>query len=155
MHIHRLEKIWLIFGTSMLIVFLVVLGVSTFAMGMAPPSHSHSIDSQKVMETPPFDEPRVEKVGDKEYEAVMIAYAFGYDPGVIEVEAGSTIHFTATSLDVVHGFQIPRTNVNMMIVPGEISHMSYTFDEPGEFLILCNEYCGVAHEMMKATIVVK
>ncbi len=154
MHIHRLEKIWLIFGMAMLVVFLAILGVSTFAMGMEPPSHKHSIDPQKVLETPPFDQLGVKSVGDHEYEVTLLAFAFGYEPGVIEVEAGSTVHFTATSTDVVHGFQIPGTNVNMMIVPGEISHISHTFNEPGEYLILCNEYCGAQHEAMKAKIIV-
>lgn len=156
MHIHRLEKIWLIIGTSMLCLFLVVLGVSAFANGLNPPgSHSHPIDPSKVNETPPFDQPVLKKIGEKEYEAVMVAYAFGYDPGVLEVEAGSTVHFTLTSSDVIHGFEIPGTNVNVMLVPGHVSHVSHTFDEPGEYLVLCNEYCGVAHEVMKTTIVVK
>lgn len=156
MHMHRLEKIWLGFGLSMLLLFLLVLGIMAFTMGMTPPSeHHHTIDPAKVSETAPFDKPRLDKIGDKEYEAVMIAYTFGYSPNQMEVPAGSTVHFTVTSSDVVHGFEIPGTSVNMMIVPGEVSHISYTFDKPGEYLILCNEYCGAAHEMMKTTIVVK
>lgn len=42
-----------------------------------------------------------------------------------------------------------------MVTPGEISQVTHTFDKPGEYLILCNEYCGIAHEMMKTTLVVK
>ena len=155
MHFHRMEKIWLIFGMSMLALFLLILGVSTFVMGMAPPSHDHAIDPQKVKETPPFDQPGLKKIGENEYKAVMTAFVFGYEPNDLTVPAGSTVHFTVTSTDVVHGFQIPGTNVNMMVVPGEISHITHTFNEPGEYLILCNEYCGAAHEFMMAKIVVK
>lgn len=156
MHIHRLEKIWLIFGISMLVVFLGVIGVSAFAMGMQPPTgHHHAIDPGKVNVTPPFDKPGLEKIGEKEYNAYMVAYAFGYNPGKMEIPVGATVHFQITSSDVVHGFQIPGTNVNMMVVPGEVNHLSYTFTEPGEYLILCNEYCGAAHEYMMATIIVK
>lgn len=157
MHIHRLEKIWLIFGITMLFVFLIILGISTFAMGLGTPgSHHHtSIDPAKVTETPPFDEPILKQVGDKEFEAVIVAYAFGYTPEDMEVPVGSTVHFTVTSSDVVHGFQIPRTNVNMMVVPGEVNTISHTFDQPGEYLILCNEYCGTAHQFMSTRIIVK
>ncbi|MNC83776.1 cytochrome c oxidase subunit 2 [compost metagenome] len=55
----------------------------------------------------------------------------------------------------MHGFAIPRTTVNLMAVPGEINHMTYTFDKPGEYLVLCNEYCGISHELMATRIVVK
>ncbi|XID95672.1 cytochrome c oxidase subunit II [Paenibacillaceae bacterium WGS1546] len=156
MHMHRLEKIWLSFGVAMLAVFLLVLGVMTFGRGIAPPNeHVHRIDPAKVDETPPFDKPQLTKIGENTYKAVMVAYAFGYDPEPMEVPAGSTVHFEITSSDVVHGFQIPGTNVNVMVTPGEVSHVSHTFDQPGEYLILCNEYCGIAHEMMKTTLVVK
>lgn len=156
MHIHRLEKIWLTFGIAMLFVFLIVLGISAFSMGMnTPHSNHHSIDPAKVNETPPFDKPALTQIGEKEYEAVMVAYAFGYSPNQLEVPAGSTVHFTVTSSDVVHGFEIPGTNVNMMVVPGEINHISHTFDKPGEYLILCNEYCGIGHQAMSTKIVVK
>ena len=157
MHIHRLEKIWLIFGIAMLVVFLCILGVSAFAKGMEPPTnhHHHSIDPTKVDETPPFDQPGLKQVGDNEYEAVMVAYTFGYSPNDLEVPVGAKVRFIVTSTDVVHGFQIPGTNVNMMIVPGEVNEITHTFDKSGEYLILCNEYCGGAHELMKTTIVVK
>jgi cytochrome c oxidase subunit 2 len=157
MKLHRLEKIWLIFGITMLGVFLLILGVQAFAMGMHPPgSEGHqSIDPTKVSETPPFDNPSLRQIGENEYEAVMVAYAFGYSPADMEIPVGATVHFTVTSSDVIHGFQIPGTNVNMMVMPGEISRISHTFDEPGEYLLLCNEYCGAAHEFMSTRIIVK
>ncbi|MCD9020695.1 cytochrome c oxidase subunit II [Cohnella silvisoli] len=156
MHLHRLEKIWLSIGVSMLVIFLIVIGTMAFSMGMTPPSeHHHTIDPTKVTETAPFDKPAMTQIEDMHYEAVLVAYAFGYDPQTLEVPVGSTVDFKVTSSDVVHGFEIVGTNVNMMIEPGEVSHVSHTFDKPGEYLILCNEYCGTGHEFMKTTIVVK
>lgn len=155
MHIHRLEKIWLTFGFSMLVIFLAIIGVSAFSMGLNPPTgHAHAIDPTKVDTTAPFDKPGLHKIGDNEYEAVMTAYLFNFDPGTMEIPAGATVNFTITSKDVVHGFQIVGTNVNMMVVPGEINHLTYTFDKKGEYLVLCNEYCGAAHEVMHSKIVV-
>ena len=155
MHIHRLDKIWMIFGIGMLGVFLLVLGVSTFAMGMQPPTgHEHVQLSGDGSHHPDF-EPQLKQVGEKEYVADMTAFIFSYGPEKIEIPAGSKVRFNVTSTDVVHGFQIPRTNVNMMVMPGQVNSVEHTFHEPGEYLILCNEYCGASHEFMKATVIVK
>ncbi|TJY41142.1 cytochrome C oxidase subunit II [Cohnella pontilimi] len=156
MHLHRLEKAWLTIGIAMLAIFLIVLGTMAFSMGVTPPSaHHHTVDPANVAKTAPFDNPGIKQVSDKHYEAVMVAYAFGYTPQTLEVPAGSTVDFIVTSSDVVHGFAIVGTNVNMMIEPGEVSHISHKFDKPGTYLLLCNEYCGTGHEYMKSTIVVK
>lgn len=40
----------------------------------------------------------------------------------------------------------------MMLEPGYISEHVATFDKEGEYLILCNEYCGVGHHMMTSKI---
>lgn len=157
MHIHRLEKIWLVFGIAMLFIFLAVLGVGAFAMGLEPPgSHGMgAVDPQMVDKTAPFDHPGLRQIGENEYEAYMLAFAFGFSPDKMEVPAGAKIHFYITSKDVVHGFAIPGTNVNVMVVPGEVNHITHTFTQPGEYLVICNEYCGAAHEQMMTTIVVK
>jgi len=141
----------------MLAVFLIILGIMAFSMGMKPPSeHHHTVDPMKVSETAPFDKPGLNQIGRNHYEAIMTAYAFGYEPSEpMEVTVGSKVDFIVTSSDVVHGFAIVGTNVNMMIVPGEVSHITHTFDKPGEYLILCNEYCGTGHEFMATTIVVQ
>ncbi|SDL90564.1 cytochrome c oxidase subunit II [Sediminibacillus halophilus] len=151
MHMHKYEKIWLVFGGITLIVFLSVIGVSAFAMGHHPPSDMTTIDPEKVKETAPFDDPGLKKIGDNEYEAVMVAQAFMFGEP-LEVPKGATVHFKVTSADVVHGFSIPGTNVNMMITPGHINTITHKFDEAGEFLIICNEYCGVGHQAMSGKI---
>jgi len=154
MHIHRLEKIWITIGIAMLGVFLLVVGVGAFAMGMQPPTGHVHLDPEKLAETPPFDQPGLVQVGEKEYNAYIIAQVFSYSPNRIEIPVGSTVHFEVTSPDVVHGFQITGTTVNIMAIPGEVNRYSFTFDKPGEYLILCNEYCGAAHELMMATLIV-
>jgi len=156
MHIHRLEKIWIGFGLVMLAVFLTVLGIFAFAQGVQTPhSYAHQgVDPEKLSETPPFDQPGVYQIGENEYEAVIVTYAFGFNPGEITVPAGARIHFVVASPDVVHGFEIVGTTVNMMAVPGEVNRVTYTFDEPGEYLILCNEYCGVGHQAMYTKLIV-
>jgi cytochrome c oxidase subunit 2 len=154
MHVHRYEKIWLMFGGGLIVLFLLITGFNAFANGMHPPSHVQTIDPTKVDQTPPFDKPGLKKIGENEYELVMTSFVFGYAPSQVEIPAGATVRFIVTSKDVVHGFQIPGTNVNMMVVPGHVNSMTYTFDKPGKYLILCNEYCGAGHQVMGTTITV-
>src|SRR5690625_533857 len=155
MKLHRFEEIWLVFAVVIIILSMVITGYQTFALGMGPPSHKETIDPQKVDETAPFDEPGVFEVGDNEYDVVMTLETFSFNPGDIEVPVGATVNFIMTSKDVVHGIQIIDTNMNAMVLPGHIQTISQKFDEPGEYLILCNEYCGIGHQMMSGTITVK
>ncbi len=140
----------------MLGLFLTVVGVGAFALGMEPPGdHRHTVDPEKLSTTAPFDKPGLKQIGDQEYEANLVAFAFGYSPDQMEIPLGAKVHFQITSQDVVHGFQVNGTNINMMVVPGEVNRLTYTFTKPGEYLVLCNEYCGAAHEVMMMKIVVK
>lgn len=155
MKMHRYEKVWLSLSFGVIMVFMLIIGVQAFAFEQAPPSHKDVIDPQKVDETAPFDNPGVFQTGENEYEVVMTLQAFGFTPHEVEIPAGAKVTFTLTSKDVIHGFQIAQTNVNAMVVPGHIQQATQTFKEPGEYLVLCNEYCGIGHEMMGMTITVK
>lgn len=152
MHFHKYEKIWLAFGILSLVVFLSIVGVTAFSQGHTPAGGMDIIDPEKVNETAPFDNPGVRQIDENTYEVAIIAYTFGYKPTEIKVPAGKEIIFTLTSTDVVHSFTIHDTKVNMMAVPGRITHKSYTFDKAGSYLILCNEYCGAGHHYMQAEI---
>jgi heme/copper-type cytochrome/quinol oxidase subunit 2 len=39
-----------------------------------------------------------------------------------------------------------------MVVPGYVSQFTTEFPTPGEYLITCNEYCGVGHHTMAAKL---
>lgn len=154
MKMHRAEEIWLIVGVAIIVLSMVFTGYQAFALGMAPPSGMETIDPQKVDETAPFDNPGVFEVGKNEYEVVMTLQAFGFTPNEIEVPAGSEVHFTMTSKDVIHGIQVIGTNMNAMVTPGNVQRITQVFEEPGEYLVICNEYCGAGHQMMATTITV-
>ncbi|WEK54656.1 MAG: cytochrome c oxidase subunit II [Candidatus Cohnella colombiensis] len=152
MKMHRTEKVWLTASFGMIMMFMLLTGYQVFAKDMGMPSNKETIDWKKVSETAPFDKPGVYQIGDKEYEVVMTLEIFAFDPFDIEVPAGSTVHFTLTSKDVVHGFEIAETNTNAMVPPGYIQKVKQKFDKPGQYLILCNEYCGAGHQGMYTTI---
>lgn len=148
MHLHKFEKIWLGFGLIALIVFLTVVGVSAFTQGHTPAGGMETIDPKKVNETAPFDKPGVTQIDEDTYQVAFVAQAFAYTPMDVKVPVGKEIIFKATSVDVVHSLTIDNTKVNMMVVPGRITTKSYTFDKPGKYLVLCNEYCGSGHHLM-------
>lgn len=154
MHMHKFEKIWLIFGIGSLLVFLTVLGVSAFYLGNQPPSCLATLDPEKVDQHATFKEPGLKKVEGKEweYELVYVAEAFSYTPKEVEVPLGAKVKVLVTTKDVIHGFEVAGTNINMMVEPGYISELVTTFDKPGEYLVLCNEYCGAGHHLMYSTI---
>lgn len=147
------EKSFLISGAILLVLCLGALVYSTVAMGIHLPGRGGVIDPARLDTTPPFDRPGVHQTGPNAYEVVVRAYAFGYDPAEIRVPAGAEITFIGSSRDVIHGFNIEGTRINMMLIPGQVSRNVYTFREPGEHLLICHEYCGVGHHFMHGKII--
>jgi cytochrome c oxidase subunit 2 len=41
-----------------------------------------------------------------------------------------------------------------MVIPGQVATITVEFDEPGEYGILCNEYCGSGHHDMEGKLIV-
>jgi cytochrome c oxidase subunit II len=154
-HIHRAERLWVIFGIATLVVFLGLIGLEDLQAGIEPPSNVQTIDPTKVSQTPPFDKPGLRKTGPRTAEAYIVAHIFAFTPSTITVPAGTDVTFYATSPDVVHGFFITGTDVNMMVLPGWVSSASHRFTQPGTYLLICNEYCGTGHHFMYGTIEVR
>ncbi len=155
MHIHRYERWWLGFGVGMLLVFLVLLAIAAFSSDINPPSGLGQIDPTKVAQTAPFDHPGLRKLPNGAYEAYYVAHVFAFEPARLTIPVGAKVTFYVTSSDVVHGFFIPYTDVNMMAIPGWVNQETHTFSTPGHYLLICNEYCGIGHQDMFAKIEVR
>ncbi|MGF1505744.1 MAG: cytochrome c oxidase subunit II, partial [Anaerolineae bacterium] len=102
----------------------------------------------------PFAEPGLRELDPGKYEDYVVARTFQFIPRDITIPVGSEVKFYVTSIDVQHGFKITETNVNMMVIPGQVSTMREIFHEPGEHLIICHEYCGAGHAAMFGTVTV-
>jgi cytochrome c oxidase subunit 2 len=97
----------------------------------------------------------VYRTGDGEYDVYVIARQFNFQPGStdpIRLPAGSEVTFYVTSPDVVHGFALVGTNVNTMVLPGQVTRVTVGFDRPGEYGVVCHEYCGSGHHTMAGTL---
>jgi len=155
MKIHTYEKAFLAVGIAVLIACAAALVYATAVHGIHLPGKGGRIDPERVTSTPPFDAPGVRQVGPGEYEAVVIGRAWSFQPAEIRVPVGARVHFVATSTDVLHGFNIEGTRLNMMLIPGQISRNEYTFEEAGEYLLICHEYCGLGHHTMAGRVIVE
>ena len=158
----RYEKTFLAACAAVLVVFLCALGYGSVAMDIHLPSHGGTIycgageKLRKVLrKTPPFDHAGVQEIAPGKYQAVVIAHTWAFTPDEIDVPVGAEVSFVATSVDVIHGFFIVGTRVNMMLIPGQVSEFSYRFTKPGEYLLICQEYCGQLHHTMSGKVVVK
>jgi len=151
--VHVYEKAWMGACVVLIVVFVSAILLTSWTMRMHPPSHMETIDPTKVSDDPRFANPGVTTRPDG-VRVVMIAEVWTFLPNEIAVPAGRPVTFRLTSPDVIHGFEIVGTNVNTMVVPGYVSQLTTTFRHPGEYLIVCHEYCGVGHHTMQAKLVV-
>ena len=77
-----------------------------------------------------------------------IGQQYSFTPQCILVPTQTHITFRVTSADVVHGFLITGTAINLMLVPGYVSSIPARFDTPGDRHMPCHEFCGLGHEGM-------
>ena len=63
--------------------------------------------------------------------------------------------FELTSADVNHGFGVYDADgvllFQVQVIPGDVQEIVHTFERPGTYEILCLEYCGAAHHLMRNT----
>jgi cytochrome c oxidase subunit II len=75
--------------------------------------------------------------------------------GELHVKKGVPYRFEVVSQDVIHSFNIPDFTILMDAVPGRVNTIWNMFDQPGQYLIQCREYCGLLHYNMKGKLFVE
>jgi cytochrome c oxidase subunit 2 len=60
-----------------------------------------------------------------------------------------------TSKDITHGIIIEQHDVNLMLLPGQVTRATTTFNRPGTYQMVCHEYCGPGHHNMISTVIVE
>ena len=155
MHVELYERLWMWVAAALIVVFLGVIVTTATIGAVQPPSHVETVDPTALASHPEFGEPAVKVNADGSVTVSVVAQMFFFQPDPIEVPAGRPVTFRLTSGDVIHGFQVVGTNANAMAVPGYVSQFTVTFDRPGEYVIACNEYCGLAHHNMVGKLIVK
>jgi cytochrome c oxidase subunit II len=150
-----LELAWILPSVAIPIALLVAIVLTGFGIHITVPDDEGIIDVTAIDQTEPFNEPGVFEVEPGRYQVVMIASTFLFDPTEITIPAGSEVEFYITSRDVLHGFHVEDTNANVMLIPGRVSRVETTFEDPGEYRFVCHEYCGAGHHLMYGTVIVE
>jgi cytochrome c oxidase subunit 2 len=154
-HIDLYERIWMWAGAAIIVMFLAVMIVPAVVMAINPPSHVETVDPAALSSHPEFAAGAITTRDDGRVVVSVVASTFAYGPDLIEVPANTPITFRITSADVLHGFQVVGTNANAMAIPGYVSQFTYTFAHAGEYLVTCNEYCGLFHHAMVGKLIVR
>jgi len=159
MHIDKYERNWLIISAALLVVFATAVSVAAFGLGIQVPGPEQRVDPNTVATDPnsPWSNPGLREISPGKYDAYILARAvpqWQYLPNEITVPAGSKVTFYVTSSDVQHGFNIQNTNANFMVLPGQVSKLTITFNNPGTYNFICTEFCGAGHGIMYGAVVV-
>jgi cytochrome c oxidase subunit 2 len=156
MRIHRFEKLWLAAAFVLIAAFIATIVYGSLGAGVAMVGdEGGTVDPDDPTASDNFREPGVYQTGDGEYAVYVEARQFAFAPGTnepIRVPADAEVTFHITSSDVTHGFELVGTNVNTMVIPGQVAELTVEFDEARTHHIVCHEYCGAAHHAMEGTV---
>ena len=80
------------------------------------------------------------------------AKKFEFSPSTITLKAGQPVVLRLTSEDRTHGFFLKPLHIDADIEPGKTTDVAVTPDATGEYVIICDHYCGIGHGNMKLTL---
>jgi heme/copper-type cytochrome/quinol oxidase subunit 2 len=103
-------------------------------------------------------------------EILIKARQYAYEPPLIQVNRGDTLHITLRSLDVVHGFYVEGYDTDAKIFANqkkfkyrrpsegekweEVDKLTIITDKTGKFRYRCSHTCGTMHPFMQGELVV-
>lgn len=150
----RTETYWVVIMLGMLALMMAIIVVTGMTNALHPPSNVETIDPTTLHLGGEFAESNLGTAvePDGSVTARVIGEQYSFVPDCVQVPVDTPVKLRLTSADVVHGFLIPSTNINTMVVPGFISEVRTTFARPGEYWMPCDEFCGDGHHGMWARV---
>jgi cytochrome c oxidase subunit 2 len=148
--IERLEQRWAAVAIAVIALLVVMAIFAGLHQATMPQSRLETVDPRTLHLGGEFIESNLGSALEPDGSVTVraIGQQYSFTPPCIEVPVGAPVTFRMTSADVVHGFLITGTSVNLMLVPGYVSSFSMRFDSPGDRYMPCHEFCGVGHEGM-------
>ena len=152
--IARTEKFWLLVMLAMLAVMMAVVVTTGIVSALHPSSNVEVVDPLTLHLRGEFVESNLgtEIARDGSATVRLIAEQYDFVPRCVLVPAATPVTFRLASADVVHGFLLPGTNVNAMVVPGFVTEVRTHFDAVRDYDMPCHEFCGVGHHAMWAHV---
>ncbi len=111
----------------------------------------HGAESPSAADQPATDHAEGEAV-----EVYLMAYQWGYKPAVLRLEANVPYRFRMMAVDTTHGASFHLGNASRItrLRPKTLVEQQLKFTRPGEYLLYCTVYCGLAHDRMQGKIIV-
>jgi cytochrome c oxidase subunit 2 len=149
---------------------LLAIVASFVLLGIHPPSNAETIDSTRLHLSDEFAESNLGVSTNPDGTVVvrLVMARYLVHPQEITVPADTVVTFRVATPDVVHGLNVPGTNVNTMVVPGYVAqvrtqlqfrevrkHGIANADGSVTVPLFCNEFCGFGHQSMWGRITVK
>jgi len=149
-HGERTERRWAAVAVAVLALLVVMATFAALYHGAMPQSRVETADPRTLHLGGEFIESNLGSALEPDGSVTVrfIGQQYSFTPSCIVLPTDTPVTFRATSADVVHGFLIDGTNINLMLVPGYVSSLGARFDAPGERLMPCHEFCSVGHEGM-------
>lgn len=138
-------------AVALIVVAVVFAGV---VLGINPPSNIEHIDPKTLHLSAEFTESNLGTRVDANGQVTVrvVTTQFSFIPSCVVVPADQPVTLRFASPDVIHGILVTGTNVNTMVVPGYVAQVHTEFTETGDLLMPCQEYCGIGHSQMIATV---
>ncbi len=90
-------------------------------------------------------------------EVQLTARRFSFRPAKIRMDSGQTLELTLKSQDVIHGFRIIDTDIDVRIPARGKGPVKVRFvpSGPGKYRFVCSHQCGAGHAQMRGVIEVR
>ena len=157
------EKVWIIIAFVWCLILFAMMPLWHIKGGQNPSGIRSKVDAASfVARTNQFIEDY--KIGEENGIPVVkpppgshvyLQASMWYWTPVLHLEEGATYILHLSSTDINHGFSLYPANVNFQIVPGYDYGLRMTPNTPGEYKVICNEFCGIQHHIMIGKIVVE
>lgn len=162
--VNRREAIWLgIAGAWSLGIFAWMAGFTQFG-DQNPVGDTYEVSPDQFRDIVSDYKDRAEETEDGYLvppdDSVYIAGArFHWDGLPVQLEAGREYMLHLGAYDVQHGFSIRPEHslsqqINLQVFPDREWVVPMTFEDPGTYRVICNEFCGPGHNSMQGQFVV-
>jgi cytochrome c oxidase subunit 2 len=146
----RVERHWAAVATALVTLLVVMAVFAGVHEASLPQSRVETVNPRTLHLQGEFIESNLGSALEPDGTVTVraIGQQYSFTPQCILVPTDTQITFRVTSADVVHGFLITGTTINLMLVPGYVSSIPARFDTPGDRHMPCQEFCGLGHEGM-------
>ena len=84
----------------------------------------------------------------------LTARKFEFGAKEIRVKKGQPVTLVLRAQDFAHGFNLPDFNIRADFVPGKTVELTFTPERAGNFIFLCDIFCGEGHGFMNGMLIV-